>query len=339
MTTYTVTHASAIIRYIPGGAFSHTVTRFLNITQQELCYAVYERSTKSACPYYVNCVFEQVDEYAKVGIGSGTQLLSLIPAALAFLPSSGPDVDTVIAMEDGPIMRTAVLLLGAYCGLFPTGRGFKRVGSIVPRKAPTEYEAVVNERSGYQAHSVTMTRPTLPNAESVETILVRWDSLRRNGMQTPSFSLAMRWTCIIVSILLGLVIVYASLVLGFLGVVTWACDRQLLVLSWVFVRMAPTLLEAISLSVLRRWLLHIDLRSSKRSNKTTENAATSRVFRNILSAMEVFVRALHGAIAIYGIAVLGSTTLVDGIPAMMLLMLVPALYGAMGLCILGAVRE
>jgi len=69
-------------------------TQLLSSANRSLCASVLAAAVPSeACFDYAECILEHMSEYAKAGMGSGTAMLDLIPAAIALLPGNGPGVD------------------------------------------------------------------------------------------------------------------------------------------------------------------------------------------------------------------------------------------------------
>ena len=271
------------------------VDRFLTQSQQHNCSVF----SKGDCVANTNCLLSNLDEYVKAGMSSGTQLLTLIPAALAILPSRGPDALTA-ANFGYPF-----LLLSAFTGSIPAGAA---AGEVV---------RLIGHGTGSQ---------------SVGFVRNAWNERFSNhrALRQPAYSLQARVLFLIMATILGCIPVFLAILFGPSMVLTWCCDQHYIFLSWIIGRMSPALVEWMTLQATYWCLLKpVDDRGAEDRRQRLNLVRFGALLAQVLA------KGAHGFAIIWGTSVLGSTIMVDGLWAMMLLGLFPAAYSLMQLCLLG----
>ena len=271
------------------------VDRFLTQSQQHNCSVF----SKGDCVANTNCLLSNLDEYVKAGMSSGTQLLTLIPAALAILPPRGPDALTAATFG------YPFLLLSAFAGSIPVGAAAGEVARLV-------------------GHGT--------DSQSIGSVRNAWHERFSNhhALRQPAYSLQARALFLVMATMLGCIPIFLAVLFGSSMVVTWCCDRHYILLSWIIGRMSPALVEWVILQA-TYWCV---LKSVDDRGVEDRRRRLNLVRFGALLA-QVLAKGAHGFAIIWGISVLGSTIMVDGLWAMMLLGVFPAVYSLMQLCLLG----
>ena len=271
------------------------VDRFITQSQQHNCSLL----SKGDCVANTNCLLSNLDEYVKAGMSSGTQLLTLIPAALAILPSRGPDVLTAATFG------YPFLLLSAFAGSIPVVAAAGEVARLI----------------GHGTGSL-----------DIGGVRNAWNERFSNhhALRQPAYSLQARALFLIMATILGCILIFLASLFGLSMVVTWCCDRHYILLSWIIGPMSPALVEWMTLQA-TYWCL---LASVDGRDAEDRRQRLNLVLFGALLA-QVIAKGAHGFAIIWGISFLGSTIMVDGLWAMMLLGAFPAAYSLMQLCLLG----
>lgn len=271
------------------------VDRFLTQSQQDNCSVF----SKGDCVANTNCLLSNLDEYVKAGMSSGTQLLTLIPAALAILPSRGPNVLTAATFG------YPFLLLSAFAGSIPAG-------------------AAAGEVARFVGHGT--------GSQGIGGVRNAWNERFTNhqGLRQPAYSLQARVLFLIMATILGCIPISLAVLFGPSMVVTWCCDQHYILLSWIIGRMSPALVEWTTLQATYWCVL-----TSVDDGGAEDLRQRLNLVRFGALLAQVIAKGAHGFAIIWGISVLGSTIMVDGLWAMMLLGVFPAAYSLMQLCLLG----
>ncbi|RKL38578.1 hypothetical protein BFJ70_g6213 [Fusarium oxysporum] len=137
------------------------------------------------------------------------------------------------------------------------------------------------------------------------------------------------WRTVLIggSFVIVLAIIAAATVLGLQTVLTWQAHIWWFPLLWVLLRMAPGLVELSFLCIIE-WML--------RRPGFPGNERTRHLFWLLLVFVWVLSLAGNGIIIIFGTAVLGSSTLIDGATARTYLFCLPTLYAVIHLLLLAA---
>lgn len=221
-------------------------TQFISPADKSLCASVLAAAASSGkCLEYAECILEHMSEYAKAGMGSGTAMLGLIPAAIALLPGNGPGVDE--AFRRG----WWYLFLSVFCGHAGVG-----VAS----------QAMVREWAEPAKDSMELgDEGALEQGER---------AVPRGQAQKPDFAVVGKPHILLLlfATLLVVATIVLAVVLGLQTVVTWACNHDLLVAGYLGLRVVPGILELALLTRLRKF---IDRRPQMRAQsfKSLEGAS------------------------------------------------------------------
>ena len=234
--------------------------RFLTSSQQHNCSII----SRGDCVAYTNCILSNLDDYVKAGMSSGTQLLTLIPAALAILPTRGPDVLAAWAFG------WPFLVLSAFAGSIPVGA------------AGGELARMLGQGAGSQ---------------STQAILNAWTERfnKHDALRYPTFSLLARTALHITAGMLGSVPIFLAIMFGPSMVVTWCCDLKFMMLSWIIGRMSPPLAEWAVLWSVHRWMV-----ASAAQEKAERGQFRIRTVHFVALSAQILVKGLNGFVIIWG---------------------------------------
>lgn len=273
-------------------------TQFISPVGKSLCASVLAVVAGSEkCLEYVECILEHLNEYVKVGMGSGTAMLGLIPAAIALLPGSGLSVDEAFRRE------WWYLFLSVFCGHASVAVASQ---AMATKWAETAKNSMKLRNKG----------------------VVKQSERATHRARAPKLDFAIVGTTHILLLLFATLLVAATIalaiVLGLQTVMTWACNHELLIAGYLGLRVLPGLLELALLTGLRKF---IDTRPQMRAQsfKSFKRANQAMVLAIVIKGATL---ALWAEIWVHGTAVLSSTIMLDGSWAVLYLLGLPMLLAA-----------
>ncbi|KAF2405035.1 hypothetical protein EJ06DRAFT_525604 [Trichodelitschia bisporula] len=118
---------------------NYWAARWLNSTDLEAChYRTARTPPPGQCYEMANCILESLSEYAKVGLASGTSVLSLVPSALALIPARGSGVEEIFET-----MGVLYFLLSIFSGYVRIGDASSHLAKEIgaePNAAEAQFE-------------------------------------------------------------------------------------------------------------------------------------------------------------------------------------------------------
>ncbi|KAF8242557.1 hypothetical protein K440DRAFT_638892 [Wilcoxina mikolae CBS 423.85] len=334
-------YLSAAVPAVRLGPIKYSAKFIENPSVQAECRKLLQTSIKKTrCYDYANCILANLSEYAKAGIASGTSILSLLPAAVALIPSKGPGVLT--------FSRFGLPLF-----LFAVFAGYITVGT-----ATRDFIKIVGDAEDHET-----SKELINKVENIVTTPLKQG--RNEERLFTKVKGSWVWVCFVVMAADVVILSYLALFIGFKTVVTWTCNHDTLILGWMVTRMTPSLFEwgflRIATVILKRsgrevvpdaqqsnckktftilsWLSLAALYNQTQGNPTAsaQGEEALPIPKNLtrwLGAVYLTVRGLEGAILLYGTGVLGSTVMLDGAEAVIYLLIFPLLYALLHLCII-----
>lgn len=141
----------------------------------------------------------------------------------------------------------------------------------------------------------------------------------------------LRWVLLALGVLLMAGAIAAATILGLQTILTWQADIWWYPLLWVLLRMWPGLVELMLLRVIRYCIQRDWISLHSRNTHTVSLLAT---------AVQVLCITGNGLVIVFGTAVLGSLTLMNGATAIKYLFALPAIYTVLQLLLrAGSSRE